>query len=121
MAGELDTEAMLRRRTAKWFREWEIYYELEPFGELRSDYRTASIVQMLYNVNRGKGQKALQLKDFLLKFDGDPQPKQDQFAMLKILAAAYSSSVAEPADVDQAVTAEMHAQVARARAAVKES
>ena len=32
MAGEEDPEAMLRRHTAKWFRGWEIYYELEPFG-----------------------------------------------------------------------------------------
>ena len=61
MAGELNVEAMLRRLTAKQFRMWEIYSELEPFGELRADYRAASIVQMIYNVNRGEKQKALPL------------------------------------------------------------
>jgi len=99
MAGELDVEAMLRRHTAKWFRGWEMYYELEPFGELRADYRAASIVQMLYNINRGKGQKALPLKDFVLKFEEEPKRKQswqEQAAMLRLLAAAYSTETSVP-------------------------
>lgn len=123
MAGELDVEAMLRRRTAKWFRDWEIYHELEPFGEIRADYRIATLVQMLYNVNRGPKQKALPLEDFLLKFEAQeqkPRPKQDQFALMKLLAEAYSQPTVEVHD-DSTATADMFAQVARARAAMKES
>ena len=72
-----------------------MYAELEPFGDMRADYRTASIVQMLYNINRGKGQKALELKDFLLAFgEQEPQQKQtpeQQFALLKVLAAMHAN------------------------------
>jgi hypothetical protein len=72
-----------------------MYYELEPFGEERADYRTASIVQMLYNVNRSSKSKALELKDFLLSFgEQEPKPKQtpeQQFAILKVLAAMHAN------------------------------
>jgi hypothetical protein len=88
---------ILRGLTAKELRGWEMYHELEPFGEERADYRAASIVQMLYNINRGKNQKALELKDFLLAF-GEQEPKQkqtpeQQFAILKVLAAMHANDV----------------------------
>jgi hypothetical protein len=66
MAGELDVDKMLRRHTAKWFRDWEHYYALEPFGEVMLTKQIALIAQMLYNINRGKDQKALPLEDFVL-------------------------------------------------------
>ena len=94
MAGELDVEAMLCRRTAKWFRGWEMYYELEPFGELRADYRAASIVQMLYNINRGKDQKALSIQDFLLFAEKEKKPEQtpeQKFKILQLWAAAMAN------------------------------
>ena len=99
MAGELNVEAMLRRLTAKQFRAWEIYSELEPFGELRADYRAASIVQMIYNVNRGEKQKALPLQEFLLKFETEPKQKQswqEQLAIMKLLAAAHAMDAPVP-------------------------
>ena len=80
----------MRSLTAKQFRAWEIVNELDPFTEERDDYRFASIVQMLFNINRGKGQKALPLGDFVLKWAPEEKQKQtpeQQFAMLKILAA----------------------------------
>lgn len=95
MAGELDVDALLRRITGAQFREWQAYYELEPFGEVRADLRAASITQMLYNVNRGKNQRALPLKDFLLKFEADEhEPKQTwqtQWAVVKALAKAHTT------------------------------
>lgn len=122
MAGRVDVDAMLRGITAKQFRDWEIYHELEPFGEIRADYRVAAVVQMLYNVNRGAKQKPLPLEDFLLRFDAEPKPKprQNQFGMMKLLAEAYSQATVEKHD-DSATTSDMLAQVARARAAMKES
>ena len=99
MAGELNVEAMLRRLTAKQFRAWEIYSELEPFGELRADYRAASIVQMIYNVNRGEKQKALPLQEFLLKFEAESKKKQswqEQLAIMKLLAAAHATDAPMP-------------------------
>jgi len=46
------------------FRQWQIYYAIEPFGWHDAEYHTASILAMLYNVNRGKG-KAKEAKDFV--------------------------------------------------------
>jgi hypothetical protein len=43
---------MLRSITWVQFKEWIIYSELEPFDELRADYRTAQIVQTFINMNR---------------------------------------------------------------------
>ena len=97
---------VLRGLTAKQFRGWEHYYELEPEEEIRADYRAASIVQILYNINRGKGQKALTLEEALLKFGGAAEkPKQtaeQQFAILKVLAAMHANDVPEgPRQADE--------------------
>lgn len=87
-------DALARSLTAKQFMEWEHYAALEPFSELRDDYRIASIVQMLANVNRGSKQKAYQLQDFLLKF-GEQEEQQGntremQIAAIRAVAMAYS-------------------------------
>jgi len=43
--------------------EWELYEELEPFGERRADYRAASICHVIAMAN---GAKDAKLEDFLL-------------------------------------------------------
>jgi hypothetical protein len=94
--------------TAKQFRQWELYDEVEPIGDVRSDYQSAQIVQTLYNVNRGKKDKPLKIQDCVLKFGGqDEKPKktpEQMFAMLKILSAMHANEGApvpalEPAAV----------------------
>jgi len=80
---------------AREFRGWEMFDEIEPIGDIREDYRAASIAQTVYNANRGPKQKALPLKEFLLKFEpAEEKPRQtwqEQLAIMKMLAAAYSS------------------------------
>lgn len=80
---------ILRGLTAKQFREWEHFAELEPFGEKRADYRAASIVQATFNVNRGKKQKAMTLEEAVVKFGEEAKettkPKQTQKQQLDIL------------------------------------
>jgi hypothetical protein len=43
--------------------QWRLYEMLEPFGWSDQEYRTAALLAMLYNANRGKG-KARDVKDF---------------------------------------------------------
>lgn len=94
--GIANVDMLARSLTAKQFREWQMFYDLEPFGEVRDDYRTASIVAMIANVNRDpkKRKEPYKLEDFLLKFGEQPPKKQQtwqqQALMLKMLAAAYS-------------------------------
>lgn len=121
---------ILRCLTAKQFRGWQHYFELEISEDLRADYRAASIVQILYNINRGKGQQALTLEECLLKFGEQPEKQQQtpgqQFAMLKVLAAMHAGDAEAPkasdgartAEEQQALEASIEAELARARKAM---
>ena len=85
---------MLRSMTAKQFIGWWHYFQIDPFGEKRADYRAASIVTMIANVNRDPKQKAqpYQLEDFILKFGQAvrKQTPEDQLLVAKLWAAAFS-------------------------------
>lgn len=71
--------------SAKTFAQWMWYEQVEPFGELRADYRTAQIVEMLHNTAVAQeNQKSIDA--FLLKFVPKP-PKQttaDMWRMIKM-------------------------------------
>jgi len=77
MAGEWDVSVIECGMTAKRFIEWEVYARLEPFNELRADYRSARIAATVANMmGRGKDQKAYTDDDFLLKWrDADEEPE----------------------------------------------
>ncbi len=90
--------------TAKEYLGWLAYAELEPFGELRADYRAASIAAMIANVNRGEKQKPFTLEDVMVKF-GEPaeekkkeltskEVQEHQLRVLKLWAAAANQDVA---------------------------
>lgn len=126
---------ILKGLTAKEFRAWEMYCELEPFTETRQDYRVASILHLLYNMNRGKDAPAKQLKDFLLSFDApeeDPKPEtQEQknarlLAVVKVLSAMHANDGSVTKDdtpgqvslADPLAQAALEEQLAKARKAM---
>lgn len=79
---------MLRSITAEQLFNWVAYYELEPFGERVADYRSAQIVQALYNIARDtkKQREPFELEDFLLPFGDSAEsrvPKKRDFRELK--------------------------------------
>lgn len=71
------------------------YHSLEPFGELRADYRAALIAQTIANVNRSKGQDPYKLEDFLINFEGqEEKPQQapdDHMQLFKMITAGKGS------------------------------
>lgn len=94
---------MLRSLTAKQFRNWELYDEMEPFGEKRADYRTASIVQVIANVNRGTQTPAYKLEDFVLPFGDEPSTKpkqswQEQLKLLTVFSSAHNQVLKDEMD-----------------------
>lgn len=98
--GVVNVDAMLRSLTAKQFQEWVHYAALEPFDDTRADYRAASIVQMLYNANRGKDAKPMTLSDAVLKF-GEQEPKKKQtwemqLAIARSMTAAANAMAKQP-------------------------
>ena len=50
--------------TAKELSEWMAYYEVEPFGEERADYRSAMIAWVLASIYAKKGHKP-KIEDFM--------------------------------------------------------
>jgi hypothetical protein len=59
---------MLGRMDAQEFNEWQAYYTLEPFGQLRGDLQAAQICKVLVGMLGGKW---LDPFKFILDFAGD--------------------------------------------------
>lgn len=87
---------MLRQISIGQFLEWMAYAELEPFDEVRDDYRIASVVQMIANVNRDtkKQPKPFPISEFVLKFgatEKKPQTWEEQKMLAKMFFSAYQA------------------------------
>lgn len=89
--------------TAKQFQAWEIYSAVEPFGELREDYRAASIRAMIFNMAVAVKDR-LPVENFLVKFVDGPtagkkeQSWQEKKSIAYAIAAAYSAGKGNKAD-----------------------
>jgi hypothetical protein len=61
---------LLREMSYKEFRDWQIFDELEPFTQTRTDMLFASIVAAMYNLqrDRDKHPDAFPVSDFLMLF-----------------------------------------------------
>jgi hypothetical protein len=75
--------------------EWEAYYNLEPWGQLKEDIRTGIIASTMANVNRGKDTKAFTYNDFVLKskleFEYEVKHRQKQSS--KQIVSTLTSTV----------------------------
>jgi hypothetical protein len=94
---EVDVELMLRRLTAKKFVRWMIYERIEPFGQLRDDYRAALITSEVANTGYDTKGKRFTAEDFLLKFGGGTtkpkkQKTEDMIKMLTIMAHSLAGA-----------------------------
>lgn len=73
---------MLASMSSRLLQEWATFYELEPFGEVRADLRSALVANVIANANRNpdKQREPFTLDDFMLKFDDalTPAPSQEE-------------------------------------------
>lgn len=75
-------EAMSSRE----FAEWKAFFALQPYGEWRKDYRTASLMALLTNLWRGKDDPVRKPEEFMPRFgpeeegehSGSPQLAEDE-------------------------------------------
>lgn len=67
---------MLNSMSYRQFLDWQYYAAIEPFGEFRSDVRTAQLAQMAHNVAVMKQHQKKDLTDFLLKWEDVSKPKE---------------------------------------------
>ena len=80
---------LLTRMSAREFAEWQVFYNVVPFGEERADLRAARIAAA--TINAIAGQAAYTTSDFL--FDTRPvQSTSHKRAILKGLATAMQAS-----------------------------
>ena len=111
MAGEVDVDAMLRRIPARLWKEWQVFYRLEPFDEHRREmqlltYQVALISQMLANINRDvkKHPQTYKLEEFVIKLEEEVQEKntkpltskqiqEQQHNLMKVMAAMHGNNV----------------------------
>lgn len=77
-------------------REFAALAERQRAEERRADYRTASLICMIYNVNRGPKNKALEPADlFREKTDRTVQTPEQQVQFARILNAMMGGETVE--------------------------
>jgi hypothetical protein len=83
---------MLDSMTVHQFRDWRAYYDLEPFGEERADYRAASIVATLVNLNRKRHTPPRPVAEFLLRFGEQAPAEPVDWRVLKAKGAMIAGA-----------------------------
>jgi len=90
---------MLKSIPSKLLSEWHAYYNLEPFGEWRGDYRAGMIASVLAEIHRDKKKRKrpFTVDDFMPRFgrrkkqQASPrkQTVEEQRNVLMAIAAAF--------------------------------
>jgi hypothetical protein len=88
---------MLQEITLEQFMEWLAYAELEPFGEVRDDYRSASVAHAVWNAalwansSREHPFRERPLEEFLLRFGeaAGPRPRTQTWQEQKRIAELW--------------------------------
>lgn len=68
--------------SASEFLDWQVFFELEPFGELRDDLRAGTIAATIANIHRDKKKrrKPYSVRDFMPGYEITARAKQEQSA-----------------------------------------
>lgn len=83
----VDVWAMLAEMTSSELTAWMAFFKLEPFGELRADFREAAHMALVANMNRKKGSKRFKPEDFMPVWDERDRAQSDAQAMMAAFMA----------------------------------
>ncbi len=78
-------EEMMHRMPAREFRDWQIYFALEPFGD-------RLVGSTLANINRGKDDPAIMPFEYLTQIGKDPQPTMRNAEQIHQAFLAFKSN-----------------------------
>lgn len=56
---------LLGRISSRELTEWQAFFGIEPMPEDRADWRAGMLAAHFYNIQRGRGQRALKPSDFM--------------------------------------------------------
>ena len=79
------------RISSQEYTEWLAYYQIDPWGEERSDLRNAMLAMLLANQYRSKGRRAFKIEDFIPKF-GRERKRQTAEEAKRVLMAFTAAS-----------------------------
>lgn len=82
--GYANVDAMTREMTSAQITEWQAFYMREPFLVDRMEQMIAYFMSLFYNMNRGKGKKAIKPEKFMtfLHPHTEPTPEEQIFEKL---------------------------------------
>jgi hypothetical protein len=60
---------MLAKMTSMEFTEWKVFFNLEPFGDMRADLRAGMIAAPLLNIWKKRGSSPAHPSKWILDFD----------------------------------------------------
>lgn len=82
---------LLSRISSREMTEWMAFYQLEPFGTNAEMVGHAITASTVYNVNRGRKNKAAKPADFMPDFESQVRPKtiDDMLAKVQAMNAMY--------------------------------
>lgn len=87
-----EVEAMPARELIRYM----AMYEIDPFGEMRDDLRAGCIAATQYNLQRGRGAKAMKIADFLPDFAPKKrQTAQDMANLFGMFAEATNARITD--------------------------
>ncbi len=79
---------LLARMSASEFHEWFVFYQMEPFGEWRSDLRAGIVASTFASAHRRKGSRRPTPKDFMPTFGEKEESRQSWQEQLRIVQFA---------------------------------
>jgi hypothetical protein len=79
--------------SSREFAEWTAFFQLQPYGEWRADYRMACLMALIANVNRDpKSSRAYEPQEFMPQFDAAENASDQDLVAMKV--DAYFSALA---------------------------
>jgi len=97
--GAADVSGLLDSLSKTQWLDWMAYFEAEPWDESRADARSAIIAALLYNMNRGRGQAAKKVDDFMAHRPPRAVSTHNHLSALKASLMAHGKRV-DRADVN---------------------
>lgn len=83
---------LLNRIGSDELTEWMAFYQLEPFGDYRADYRSGVIASTFANAHRAQDASPFKVEDFM-PFIDKPTPKNDPSVNVTRFKAMFAHRV----------------------------
>jgi len=75
--------------TSKEYEDWKAFYQVEPFGDARADYRAGVIASVVANANKKKSARRVKPLDFFPSWKRRKQSWEEQLSIVEALNVAF--------------------------------